>query len=493
MEIYDLFIKNTDCFRTKIYLNIVIFVFIIIVIFAPYCTKAQVDFPVSTSIQLSPPYSLTLADYVNNPSKINITLRVPDADAAPLQLKLKLIIKSNSISIQSKSTYIPTPIQLSGGDVEILDGTDLAGYFNLENLDFTGYSKQAYTTSQKLPEGIYEFAVEVYEAKRDIILSNIALTLAVLELNDPPIWTFPANNEVVEATNPQNVLVSWLPRHTGSPNSSFTTQYEVTMVELASENQNPNDAINSQSQTPFFSTTTSETSVILGPSLQAMVPGRKYAIRIKAVDNAGFGLFRNNGYSEVLSFVFGQPCLPPTVFRTTKISQRSATLSWTPSDRNDSYTVDVREAIDGYKDSDWHSASLNTSQSVQSNLEAGKKYEYRVMAGCKTLISEYSEIQSFNTLTSIVDNFSCDANATPSINGSTAVKTTFNINDKFKINGLWLTATTVSAGAGGKFTGSGYLQVPMLGFVKIKATFADISINNNDEALPGGTITIDAQ
>ena len=77
---------------------------------------------VTVTVQVLPPYSTYLPDYLNNPSKIYITL-LSNEDAT---IKLKAnITGDNGISLNTTNTSTATPIQLLANQIKLLNGTDL--------------------------------------------------------------------------------------------------------------------------------------------------------------------------------------------------------------------------------------------------------------------------------------------------------------------------------------------------------------------------------
>ena len=368
------------------------------------------NLPVSASLSINPPYSIYLNDYTESALKMNLSLFVADLEIENLRVRLRITIEGNGISIHSKPEYMPTPILLNGGSSEFIDGQELLGYLSTQNLNYQGPGRDQFYANSKLPEGIYRFCIEVIEINRNAVVSNQACATSWVILNDPPIWNLPTQSEIVRATNPQNILFNWTPRHTGSPNAAFSVLYEVTMVEIFPEGRNANDAINSQ--TPFHQFTTTETQFVMSPSDPTLTPGRSYAVRLKAIDQLGYDLFKNQGFSEVLMFTFGDPCNAPTDIVVNNISQSSADLSWAPSAKNTAFRVDLREVstTSPYPISDWYSMNYNTQKATIYKLESGKKYEYKLYANCQTLISEPTLSDYFSTNPATNPDFNCNQN-----------------------------------------------------------------------------------
>lgn len=298
---------------------------ILLLLYATASSHAQLS-AVRATINIIPPYSVYLSDYVSpSANKLLVNIILADPNPVDLMVKLKITIQGEGITLETKPSLLPTPLRLSTG-VNTISTADLAPYFDPANFNFQGLDKAQFIKSGRLKEGIYQFCVEVLEYNRGIKLSDKACATAWLLLNNPPMWNLPEANQVVPATNPQNMIFNWTPQHTGSPNSAFTVAYEFTLVEIWPISRNGNDAINSQ--LPLFRTTTEITSLLYGPAEPPLIPGRKYAIRLKAYDKEGRDLFINSGYSEVRIFTFGEECKPPLLQNPVVHNFQKAKLSW---------------------------------------------------------------------------------------------------------------------------------------------------------------------
>lgn len=440
------------------------------------------------SFVVSPPYSIYLNDYTDAPGKMNLSLYVSDLETDNLRVRLRFTIEGNNITIRTKPDYLPAPILLSGGSSEVLDAQELMGYFSTSNLLFEGEGRGQFYTNGKLPEGIYRFCVEAVEVNRGAVVSNKACAMAWVILNDPPIWNFPQQNEVVRATNPQNVMFSWTPRHTGSPNAAFSVEYEVRIVEIWPEGRNANDAINAQAA--FHTFKTSQTQFVMGPSEPSMIAGRSYALRIKAVDSYGFDLFKNNGFSEVLRFTFGDPCNPPTDIIESNISQTSAELAWTPSPRNSAFRFEYREVgtAEPYPLSDWYTVVYNSPKATLTTLKPGSKYEYRVSSNCQTLISEPRMADFFSTTSPVNTDFRCNQAFVITVPSLTIPPIRMpTVGEYVNINSLKMKITEVRQEGTDAISGIANLEVPFVN-VTIPVEFSNIKLNGSMEALANGQI-----
>ncbi|HEX9650418.1 MAG TPA: hypothetical protein VGA21_07650, partial [Cyclobacteriaceae bacterium] len=261
--------------------------------------------PVQVSAFLNPPYSLALYEYgMPGSNLLQVQLLLTDLTKNQYPVKLRLIVEGVGITIKTKSTFLPQPIPLSGGTPYILTAEDLQPYFSLENLDLLGISKRDYQRLGMLPEGFYRFTIQVLDYYRSSVVSNSAMAQAWIILADPPFLNYPMKEEKLIARDPQNIQFSWSPRQQ-SPNLGLT-EYTLQLFEILPEGSNPyNTAASTQ---PYFETTTYNTAYFYTLSDPMLVPGRQYAWRVKAANTEGYDRYKNDGYSEVRAFRWGDAC-----------------------------------------------------------------------------------------------------------------------------------------------------------------------------------------
>lgn len=451
-------------------LSSLLFVFLLVI---GRISLAQV-YPVQATVQLTPPYSLYLADYVESGTeRLALNIFLADIARPSLDVRFRLRIVGQGVTIETKPEYRPAPISIQGGVPMRLISTDLADYFNSNNLNFQGITRREYDQRGKLPEGVYQFCFEVLEYNRGAKISNTACGTAWMILNDPPIVNLPRQNEKLKVQSPQNILLQWTPRHTGSPNSAFTTNYDVTMVEVWPSTRNPNDAI--LTSPPIFETTTSSTTVVYGPAETPLEPGRRYAFRVRARSIAGvdeLDLFKNNGYSEVISFVYGDACDLPTGINATSIGTSKFSLAWDGLFNHTAYRVRYREA----GTTNWYENNVTSANADIYSLKPATVYEYQVAATCGFYDGQYSTVAKVTTNPLPEAEYACGA-----------PMGTFNIDPK-ELTGSLKAGDIIQAGdfdvkltkvtgSNGVFSGEGVIEVPYFNKAKVKTSFSDISVN----------------
>jgi TANFOR domain-containing protein len=444
---------------------------------------AQV-YPVQGSASLIPPYALRLSDYATSTSdRMVMNVLLADVTKAELHVRFRISIVGQNVKLETKPEYIGSSITMQGGIPLRLTNIELAEYFDPNHLNFSGISKNDFLKTGFLPEGFYQFCFEVYEYNRGVKISNTICAPAWLILNDPPLINLPMNGSKLKPLSPQNVILQWTPRHTGSPNAAFTTEYEVKMVEVWPANRNPNDAI--LTQPTIYETTTNSTTLVYGPDATQLEPGRTYAFRVqaRAVTAAEqLDLFKNNGYSETVSFVYGDACDPPANIIAQAETPSRFTLQWDAATSQTGYTVQYR--VKGQADANWYSTTSLLPSAEISGLQPSTTYEYEVMSTCGAFESTFGNIATITTPDISQQGYVCgvapgDFNLDPS-----QLLPILKVGDIVNAGDFDVTITKVR-GADGVFTGEGAVVVPFLNQVKGKVAFENITVNNDKRMVNG--------
>jgi len=446
---------------------------LVLTLFCGFRSPAQV-YPVQATVQLTPPYSLYLADYVEaGTERLALNIFLSDIARPSLDVRFRLKIVGQGIAIETKPAYIPPPMSIHGGVPLRLISTDLAEYFNPNNLDFQGLTRKQYEQRGMLPEGVYQFCFEVLEYNRGVKISNTACATAWMILNDPPMINLPRQDEKLKVVSPQNVLLQWTPRHTASPNSAFNTEYDITMVEVWPATRNPNDAI--LTSPPIYEATTASTTIIYGPAETPLEPGRRYAFRVRARSMAGvdqIDLFKNNGYSEVFTFVYGDACDLPTGISVASVSSTRFSLTWEGLFNQTAYKVRYRPA----GTVDWYQNDVSLTTSEITGLKPNTTYDYQVAATCGFYDGQYTTVAQVTTAATPETSYSCGIplgtfNLDPAnLTGSLKPGDIVNAGD-FDVK------LTKVSGSNGIFTGEGVIEVPYFHKARVKVSFSDITVN----------------
>ncbi|HAA15702.1 MAG TPA: hypothetical protein DCE41_29935, partial [Cytophagales bacterium] len=231
--------------------------------------------------------------------------------------------------------------------------------------------------------------------------------MAWLILNDPPLVNRPAPNEKLVPVNPQFITFQWTPRHTGSPNSAFVTEYDFELVEIWPSGRNPNDAI--LTSLPLYRVTSQQTAIQYGPSAPPLIPGRQYAYRVRARSVVGIDnldLFKNDGYSEVQMFTYGDACTLPPDFGGETLNAGSVGLAWTGNPNHTQFSVRYRPAN---SNGSWYTDQILFEEYELAGLEPSTAYEVQLQAGCGFYFSDWSNSLKLTTEDLPEQLYSCGA------------------------------------------------------------------------------------
>ena len=438
-------------------------------------------FPVRVTPVLTPPYTPFLTDYTDpGAERLTLQIMLNDLTVTEFRTKLRMTIEGVGITITTNPNYFPPPISLQGGVPQLIYGSDIADYFKMSNLVFQGLNpNEVQKNGGRLPEGIYRISFEVLDYNRNTVVSNKGSATAWMILNDPPFINLPLNNAKIKPLNPQNIGFQWTPRHRGSPNAAFTTDYDVKLVEIWPAGRNPFDAINTSR--PIYETTTSATMVVYGPAETPLVLGREYALQVRARDNGGRDVFKNNGYSEVVRFIYGDECPMPSGLNADDINISKARMRWQGSGQNSDYLLRYREKKEGAR---WFEEKTNQSYYNATGLRAGTTYEYQLAGACDIYESEETQIETFTTLTENPNAFVCaDPNSVPPPDGSPPLPALFT-NDFIHAGGFDMVVNKAT-GSNGRFTGEGLAVVPWFNSAKVRVTFENIGVNTSYQLTAG--------
>lgn len=452
---------------------------ILFVVACAFKVSAQ-SYPVQVNVALTPPYSAFLTDYVApGAQKFTATFLLRDLNVTDYKGKLRLTIEGVGITIRTKANYVPlSPITLYGGESLTLFGEDLEEYFNPNNLDFAGISRSQYEKGAKLPEGVYRFTLEMLDYNRSTLVSNKGTAVAWVILNDPPLLNLPRNDSKAKIIDPTNIAFTWTPRHTGSPNSAFTTEYIFKLVEIWPATRNPYDAF--LSQQPLYEITTSSTQIIYGPAEPALIPGRKYAWQVQAKDIEDRDLFKNQGKSEVYVFQFGDALGIPENLSLQKANPSSLIVRWEqPVAGTDAVAYTVRYRPHGKRNHDnWYTEKTSDQWRAIPQLQPNTEYEVQVRAEQGAQASDYGAVKIFKTAIAGANDFVCKSDVSPPAVPANAIPATrLGINDTIYAAGYEVLVRELTANEGGTYTGSGMMIVPWFQSAKVRMTFKNIRVN----------------
>ena len=264
------------------------------------------NYPVHITTQLVAPFSGYLPDYSSaGEEKLKLLVLFTDFTKPQYNIKLKISIQGQGISIQSKPYFYDGPYTLQPGVPIEISGSELSNLLSSQNLDFSGITKSQYEQKKVLPEGFYTVCINAYDFNNPtpIIVSNTACAQAWMILSDPPFLNLPVCSSTITANNPQQLTFSFTQMNMGSPNSAANTEYVFELWEIRPQGAVANNII--QTVPPIYTYTTNVTGINYGITEPPLLLGMEYAWRVKAQDITGRDYFKNNGYSQVCTFTYG--------------------------------------------------------------------------------------------------------------------------------------------------------------------------------------------
>ncbi|MDO6674797.1 fibronectin type III domain-containing protein [Tenacibaculum sp. 1_MG-2023] len=458
-----------------------LFFYCLLIVVGAYAQR----YPVQVTQTIIPPYSTKLSDYATaSDVKFRLNLLLTDVVASNKQVRLKLHIKGNGFDIQSTDFVAgASQVILNGGVLQQFTNIDLAAYFQPNNL--IGISPQQY--NKPLPEGMYSFCWEVYEAYTNQQLNHptAGCSNVYLVLNDPPFLNLPYKGDQIVAQDPMNIIFQWTPRHTNATNVS----YEFELRELWDTQVNPQAAFLASPN--YYSETTYTTTLLYNIGKPTLLPNRRYGWRVKAKSTTGVSensIFKNDGYSEIYYFTYTNACYPPTFVLSEVVAKDRVKLTWQGHPDHKKYHVQYKRA--DIPDAEWFEVYTYNTQAQISNLRAGKTYMFRVGGTCNELTDfdqnySYSHMSQFTmpAKDEMGSSYNCGIIPEIQIDNNDPLKN-IGINETFTAGDFPVTVKQIQGG-NGTFTGVGYIVVPYLGDTKIAVTFDAISINTDYQLIEG--------
>lgn len=270
------------------------------------------NYPIDGTATVSLPASATLEDYMNpitNPINLNIILM--DLQIPIRSVYLQVEMNGPGLAASSSPASASISFDIRSGTVLRVPKPIIAACFSPDILQ--GLSPSVY--QHPLPSGIYTFTFYVRDVFSGALLSKpIQTSPTWVEVSDPPLPMFPLNFSGITASQVQNVIFQWLPRHT--PNNNI--EYEFTLTELPIANRGNIQNV-FFSQPPLCKITTTQPSLLYDAKYPPLRQGAVYAWRVQVKPKFGAigkaSNFLNEGYSEIFSFLYEKPTQqlnPPT-------------------------------------------------------------------------------------------------------------------------------------------------------------------------------------
>lgn len=263
------------------------------------------NFPVRASVTAvnASPY---LEDYGRDGNLI-VILTLVDAREEYNGL-LRINIEGDGYRATTGDGVFMTPINLRRGQPLILRGSQLAPYFDLNNLIVEGFGVDGTVNNGgSLPDGPITICVEFYDVNRfsDPPVSNPACATRFVQQNYPPELVHPLTE--IPAPPTELINFSWNPRHVPQP---LDDEYELT-VWAKVEGLTYDQIINSTAplRSPITTTIPRYTYTNYDSPLEV---GQEYIWRVRVSDRRNVRVFINDGISDFGEFQYGVTPPEPT-------------------------------------------------------------------------------------------------------------------------------------------------------------------------------------
>ncbi|MEE4258281.1 MAG: hypothetical protein V2I62_00855, partial [Bacteroidales bacterium] len=263
---------------------------------------------VTISVNVLPPYTPYISDYLENPSKVIITLYLQSATISEMDIYLHGSLTGESgIHVYTDPDYKPgIPISLQNNMPYTLSADDMAGMYSMSNVIFDGISPQEVMTNGALPEDYYQICIRAFNFDTDEPVSaetpsGCSAPFLITNL-EPPMFTSPFCPDEIQAEIPQNVYINWTIPMGANPSM---ISYFFRMIEIPDNSGiDPVDALNDNNYASVYEEELNTNSLLLTSDKVQLVPGNIYAFFVQAISLDQLYYFNNDGVSEACWFKY---------------------------------------------------------------------------------------------------------------------------------------------------------------------------------------------
>ncbi len=291
-----------------------VLILVILGLFVSGYTHSQ-NQPIIVNTQVIPPYSPYFSDYIGQSGDFNtqysdlILITVQNTDFSnSYQIKLNTRISNNdNISIIQNPSYTPSrPISLTPGETRVINLSQLSAYnsnINSNHFSFNGITYNQLSQTGVLPEGMYQVCMQALDYNTSQPLSanppsGCSSSFMVVHL-DPPMITYPMDEMELTVADPQNIQFSWTP----PPGGSGTFDYTFRMIEMDNYNNAPEYIMDNTNYSFYREENITTPTLLYDMTKPALDAGKTYAVRVTASDPQNQVQIKNNGHSEVVTFM----------------------------------------------------------------------------------------------------------------------------------------------------------------------------------------------
>ncbi|MCB2205027.1 hypothetical protein KQI65_09785 [bacterium] len=273
------------------------------------CTETGLaqQYPLEVTTQVLTPWSPLLADWEAHPERIQVTVRNTDLNQRyEFRLSGTLENDAGGLQIRTRQDQSMRMFTIEAGGIMMLNGYDYT-IFNQDQVEGHGALRDEVARTGRLPEGNYTICAQALDYDTKAPLSSPApagCQTIQIQYGEVPQLITPPCGDPVQLPQPQIVQFQWSTPVAGIPPEAMASlRYELIIVPVLN-GKTPETAIESPGEFPFFIqrdlTSTVYQYTAADPALE---PGRWYAWRVRAYDLNNRLAFRNEGESEVCSFL----------------------------------------------------------------------------------------------------------------------------------------------------------------------------------------------
>lgn len=267
--------------------------------------------PIKITVSVIPPYPNYADEVIEMGDQTIITIQNTDLNTG-YSLKLGVELSGdNGVIVRSKENAMPNQsMDILAGETVILTGDEMSSFYNNYtegDFDFIGITKADIINDQQLPDGAYTVCVRAYDYNTSIPLSatsplGCTPPFTVIAV-DPPIITYPQDQMQLTVLEPQLLSINWIPVSV----TLADLRYRLEMVDLTDMPINVYDAFETGDFLFFYEEDIFANTFLYGMESPLLTEGHEYAIRVRAYRLDGLLNVSNNGYSDVVTFTYGEP------------------------------------------------------------------------------------------------------------------------------------------------------------------------------------------
>lgn len=283
-----------------------------------FLTEAQTH-PIQVNILIPNPTAPFLSDYIGLESQVVITLTNNGNETRQVKLAGSFLRNVDNYGVRTRANYAPSiPIVILPGQMLTMTPLDLEAIYESNALEpVGGASLNDFIRNPVLTEGIYQLCISAYDYtvpgySEANILSNPlvpACGMIIPIITSEPMllqvqgMSCDIEDRIIVSSETQNIVFTWSP----SVPMTQPIAYEFTLLEFPSHISDPNFLFNHPPAAPIEQGNAPGLQYTLFNADGKLIPGQRYAFRIRAFSEGQPLAFRNGGISLACSFYYGEP------------------------------------------------------------------------------------------------------------------------------------------------------------------------------------------